>query len=173
MKIEWQTTLIQRYPLFFRKPTELSEVEVAALDEEIHDDGPVDAWGIECGDGWFGILDGLISQFEQHIQVLKANGVPKKQWPRCRQIKEKFGELRFHYSNAARLPDSFHAAVEAAERASAITCERCGNPGELRRSGYFQVICADCFNRPSEPSELFDTTAHFEKLAKLLASRSD
>lgn len=77
MKIEWQTTLIQRYPLFFRKPTELSEVEVAALDEEIHDDGPVDAWGIECGDGWFGILDGLISQFEQHIQVLKANGVGK------------------------------------------------------------------------------------------------
>ena len=61
---------------------------------------------------------------------------------RVHQIKEKFGTLRYYYwpssdDASPDLLDAMDAITDDAERASAITCERCGQPGVLQRTQYW------------------------------------
>lgn len=44
------------------------------------------------------------------------------------QVKEKFGTLRFYYTGG---DDEISGMVRMAESLSAVTCESCGNPGEM------------------------------------------
>lgn len=67
------------------------------------------------GPGWSKILDKLYDIKPRSVHVL--------------QVKEKWGGLRFYIGGASR---EFHDAIEAAEKESYLTCERCGNPGKLR-----------------------------------------
>lgn len=50
--------------------------------------------GFECGDGWFDLIYNLAQDIEA---VARENGLipDSPDWPRCRQVKEKLGSLRF------------------------------------------------------------------------------
>ena len=92
---------------------------------------------IECGAGWFGILDNLLTSIEA---ILKDS----QDTFELQQIKEKFGTLRFYadFSN-----DKISDLIHEAECLSRTTCEKCGSPeGKLQKTtGYWYfTICNQC-----------------------------
>ena len=93
-------------------------------------------WGFECGDGW----EPLIRALSQEVETIIV-AMPEKERKkfRVKQVKEKFGTLRFYMGIAH---DGIHAAIEKAEAASAVTCESCGKPGCSRNNGgWISVLC--------------------------------
>lgn len=65
------------------------------------------------------------------------------------QIKEKFGTLHYYCTPSGETNpaqwETFDDITGEAERASAIICERCGEPGVLhRRILWFKTLCASC-----------------------------
>jgi len=54
------------------------------------------------------------------------------------QIKEKFGTLRFYYHGGDDMVDGM---VRMAESMSGVTCETCGNPGQMRNGGWVRTLC--------------------------------
>jgi len=93
------------------------------------------AWGFDCGDGWYPIINALSAVLEG----LKAGAVAD-------QVKEKCGTLRFYVSGEMRDADwsTIYGAVRVAEMLSAVTCEGCGKPGTLRGKGWAKTLCDDC-----------------------------
>jgi hypothetical protein len=88
------------------------------------------------GPGWAPILDDLFVKLF-HIG-----------WDgNIQQIKEKFGDLRLYLgcnlTNSVAI-DIFDDLVEAAEARSSRFCERCGEPGRHRGSGWILTLCASC-----------------------------
>jgi hypothetical protein len=97
-------------------------------------------WGFECGDGWYNILNALMSNIQHHIdwKNKKEEVVPQVTLD---QVKEKFGTLRFYYTGG---DDYIRGLVSMAESMSAITCESCGNPGNQTHGGWIKTICTPC-----------------------------
>lgn len=83
--------------------------------------------GIDCGEGWDGIIDELFSK------IVKTD-------PECylTQIKEKFGRLRVYTGSTS---DEVYDLIDAAESMSEITCETCGKPGVLNSERYLKTAC--------------------------------
>jgi hypothetical protein len=104
-------------------------------------------WGFECGDGWFQILDSLMSNIQSHIDWNNKNfekGYTQyKQVPQVTldQVKEKFGTLRFYYTGG---DDYISGLVSMAESMSAVTCESCGYPGKQTQGGWIKTNCKPC-----------------------------
>ena len=100
-----------------------------------------DGWGrwISVDAGWYP----LVVATDRRLTELDANYV-------VQQIKEKFGTLRYYCAPngddpAPELLDAFDAITDDAERASAITCERCGEPGVPQRTRYWaKTLCSVC-----------------------------
>lgn len=92
-------------------------------------------WGFECGDGWEPLIRALSVEVEAIIAAL-----PKRQRANTKatQVKEKFGTLRFYLSGGN---DAIYAAIERAEKVSAVTCEECGCAGKIRSGGWIRVLC--------------------------------
>jgi hypothetical protein len=92
-------------------------------------------WGFECGDGW----EPLIRKLSQEVEAIIV-AMPEKERKkfRVKQVKEKFGTLRFYMGVAH---DAIHAAIERAEQESAVTCEACGAAGKTRNNGWISVLC--------------------------------
>jgi len=59
-------------------------------------------------------------------------------WPTIGQIKEKYGTLRFYADHTTTAEDNY---IEFAESMSGVTCEVCGNPGEIRRGSWIVTRC--------------------------------
>ena len=112
-------------------------------------------WGFECGDGWFNILDQLMSNIQHHIDWNNKNF--EKGYTQYKQVsqvtldqvKEKFGTLRFYYTGG---DDEISGMVRMAESISGVTCEECGNPGKCRGSGWFYTAC-DAHTKPEHLTE--------------------
>jgi hypothetical protein len=92
--------------------------------------------GLSCmargfpGDGWFAILDAV-----SEVLTLDAasGGYPLEP---ARQVKEKFGTLRFYVEASPR----GRGALDLAEEMSARVCEETGRQGRLGRlSGYYMT----------------------------------
>ncbi|MRR56618.1 MAG: hypothetical protein EG824_00145 [Deltaproteobacteria bacterium] len=166
MKLELQSSLFQSYPNFFRRPRRVhgNNVNMELV-------GPLDYWGIECGDGWYPLVDGLSRQFEAHISQLILQKVSKRYWPRAQQIKEKFGGLAISIRRAKPLPEELMQAMAQAEAASWTICEACGQPGILRREGYLSVLCDVCFALPAQ-DDGFDFAGYRNQIQALLDCRS-
>ena len=116
-------------------------------------------WGFECGDGWFNILDQLMSNIQHHIdwnlrqrQIAvdynsKAAPESMRKVPELvpqvtlDQVKEKFGTLRFYYTGGDNYIDGM---VRMAESMSGVICEGCGNVGERRDGGWVHTYCTPC-----------------------------
>jgi hypothetical protein len=88
---------------------------------------------IACYPGWLNLLDGLCHELQPY---LVANpGVPQVV---VRQVKEKFGGLRFYITGG----DEFcRVAVLAAQEASLTVCEVCGQLGVLVGERCVSVRC--------------------------------
>ena len=104
-------------------------------------------WGFECGDGWFKILDSLMSNIQHYTDWNNDNfakGYKQyKQVPQVTldQVKEKFGTLRFYYTGG----DAYISGmVSLAESLTAVTCESCGNVGKTRGGGWVHTYCEPC-----------------------------
>jgi hypothetical protein len=100
-----------------------------------------DGWGrwINLDAGWYP----LVIATDQRLAEIDAQYV-------VHQIKEKFGTLRYYCASSnddlgSELLDAFDVITDDAERASAITCERCGEPGVLHRTRYWaKTLCNSC-----------------------------
>lgn len=146
MQAQLQTELFLHYPKFFRPPGKclidpdvISELENSLLDDMT----PFDERGIECGNGWFALIDRLSRACENEIDTLIAQGVHKEGWPRIAQIKEKFGGLRF-YVHGSLSDDLREQIVQAEHVESLYICQRCGALGKLREGRPVRTYCDNC-----------------------------
>ncbi len=116
-------------------------------------------FGLECGDGWFDLIDALCSQLANHYSnAARAwerrlkNATPDEngmvevplvpRLPRAVQVKEKFGGLRFYVDSAT---DEDYACIHMAEAMSYRICETCGNPGENKNDhNWWSTVCDSC-----------------------------
>ncbi|MEX3963340.1 hypothetical protein AB4Y42_14145 [Paraburkholderia sp. EG286B] len=132
MKPELDAKLRADYPLIF------STERIADPDDS--DEPPVPspfaAWGFECSDGWYDLLDALCMKLQQATK----NGAPQVV---VSQVKEKFGRLRFYASGPS---DEQTGMIELAEAMSARLCERCGNRGTLIQTGWMRTRCPEHAN---------------------------
>jgi len=90
----------------------------------------------ECRDGWFALLWDLSVKLEAEIAAMDD----KQKLPFTKQVKEKFGTLRFYMS---AYTDNISAAIKEAEGISSITCEICGEPGILRGERWTYTLCEE------------------------------
>lgn len=96
------------------------------------------AFGFECGDGWFDLLDTLCGQ----LANLKPADGPDDPLPlTALQVKEKYGTLRFYLGACS---DEALALVDLAEAMSARICESCGNRGRTRGTTWLKTLCDPC-----------------------------
>jgi hypothetical protein len=88
---------------------------------------------IACYPGWLELLDGLCQSIANHLG--ENPDVPVVV---VRQIKEKFGGLRFYYQGG---DEWCRAAVDEAQEASLSICEVCGRQGRLVGARWVSVRC--------------------------------
>lgn len=89
-------------------------------------------WGLDCGNGWYKIIDELSEKLEPYHVVAS-------------QVKEKFGSLRFYLESVPLESfEEIYAHVDKAGIKSSKVCETCGSPGSIRGEGWFKCICDDC-----------------------------
>jgi hypothetical protein len=98
VKKELEGLLYQRYPALFVEMT-LSPQETGMC------------WGIACGDGWYELIDTLCKTIQFGIEQGYTPPVS------IRQVKEKFGTLRFHTRGGN---EWVRGAVEMARTFSAL-----------------------------------------------------
>jgi hypothetical protein len=128
MRQELDDLLCQRYPEIFR-------------DRHGDDTETAMCRGFCCGDGWFGIVDRLCAGISREVQ---AGTIPPVV---ARQVKEKFGSLRFRIRGGhLRGQGETLRLIEAAEKEATGTCEDCGQPSELMevRARGWVVQCSNC-----------------------------
>ena len=132
MDQELEAILFKKYPHIFKQKDDGKGV--TCLD-----------WGIECGDGWFRLLDELCNSIQQYIDRVRRYEDGKKIRPEqveAIQVKEKFGTLRF-YTNGA-CPE-IEGMIFMAECMSAKTCESCGSITRVSQTkGWISTLCEDC-----------------------------
>lgn len=150
MTPELQEKLFSKYPrIFGRKDLDVNQTCMCM--------------GIDCGDGWYSILDVLCSQIQNHLdwqngegkytrraekkQVSEPDGSeqddvasePKVHQVQADQVKEKFGTLRFYSIGGA---DYTQGLIDMAEGLSSRTCEVCGAPGRQTVDGrWILTLC--------------------------------
>lgn len=116
------------------------------------------AFGFECGDGWFGIVHGLCRDLATVYLELDPES---RESFYVTQVKEKHGTLNFNTTPVPFRPGEtavlrpagqwtepwtggdMEALIDAAEHASASTCEECGEAAMLLRRGYWlKTLCS-------------------------------
>ena len=100
---------------------------------------------IECGDGWYNIIDVLCSNIQHHIKyknigLSEEDEIESLQFT-AEQIKEKFGGLRFYGYNS---DDEISAMISIAESLSVRTCEYCGDKATIQTKGWVKNLCDKC-----------------------------
>lgn len=95
---------------------------------------------IECGDGWFEIINSMCSLIESYISNLP---IELRDQVFAEQIKQKFGSLRVYFSKNLSYIDG---VIDMSEKQSLFICENCGLYGKITSSnGWFRVLCNLCF----------------------------
>jgi len=87
-------------------------------------------------DGWIPIVQKLIEDINKISENLDIEVV---------DIKEKFGTLRFYTDGCSS--KEIDELIMQAEIESSITCDLCGQPGELRKGGWLRTLCDKCHNK--------------------------
>ena len=143
------------------------------LVERLHKDYPdlckkADDGDFGVGDGWFNIIDTLCSlmsskvdRIRRELERLKIKDQALTHYtehqlhealeelPVIKQVKEKFGALRFYVDGVT---DEHRAYIDFAESLSMRTCEECGAPGTPRNAGWTKTLC-DKHHREREAGE--------------------
>lgn len=122
------------------------------------------AWGIECGDGWYPIIDSLCSVIKNTVENVKqrwSDKVPDLLFDvRAAQVKEKYGSMRFYIdididtredlddrlkTDLRRSMESIHGAVWMAESMTYRFCENCGKMGSIDYGQmWLRCECEEC-----------------------------
>ena len=122
MNKKLEQELFDKYPkIFIEKDLPMSETCMC--------------WGIDCGNGWFNLLDLLCSSLQWDTDKNDREQVV------ATQVKEKFGTLRFYTHGT----DEYQRGMIAlAENMSGKTCDVCGQPGETKGRMWVSTLCEPC-----------------------------
>lgn len=100
-------------------------------------------FGMECGDGWYKLLDDCMNKIQYFCDVCSKEG--EEVQVVADQIKEKFGTLRFYISSYCSNDiqnDIIDDIVAEAERQSEHICEETGEMGSVcKRGGWLKCLC--------------------------------
>lgn len=99
---------------------------------------PYELFGIECGKGWYTLLQPILNYIETYNRDKR-----EQEQIVIQQIKSKWGELRVYVSfETPELAKLIHAAEDEASR----TCELCGATTDVGflQTGWLTVICREC-----------------------------
>lgn len=134
MKWELQEKLINRYPKIFSRYIELMDTDTSSGWIE-----PI-VFGIECGSGWYWLLDNLFECIQGYIENNKHIGIPQVV---ATQIKEKYGGLRFYYNGG---DEYIEGMCIFAEDLSYKICEICGSTKDVKiiDESWIRVRCKEC-----------------------------
>lgn len=92
---------------------------------------PIAFYGLQCGSGWYELIDNLCSDLEEIDPEVKAH-----------QVKEKFGGLRFYTGGTT---EEALDRIQQAANESTKTCEYCGAPCSRDNSGgWIRTLCDPC-----------------------------
>lgn len=138
MSPEKEKALAEKYPRIFKF---------------LHDENASPRWsivyGIECGDGWYDIVDVLCSNIQSYVdrynESLKdfAKEGTEPLFVEAHQVKQKFAGLRF-YTNEVH--DEISGMIRVAESMSYRICENCGNKGGRKSTGgWIFTKCDPCW----------------------------
>ena len=99
--------------------------------------------GFAVGEGWWPILKALCANIQSHIDWKNEQRDKYQRGEGCpqvvvRQIKEKFGGLRFYYDGG---DETVSGMVRMAETWADSSCEKCGKPGHRRSGGWIRTLC--------------------------------
>jgi len=123
MKAELEIALFKKYPEIF-----------AGKDKSIMES--LIPFGLECGSGWYRIIDTLCRLIQHYVQDHPDNSVEAV------QVKEKFGSLRFYINGG---DDYVDGLITFAEAMSYMTCEQCGSTdGVTQTKGWVYTLCRQC-----------------------------
>jgi len=129
MDIEKQNLLKEEFPLLYR---------IMFARDEGQPFHCIQAFGMECGNGWFELIYDLSSKLEEIIASLPED---QQEHYHVVQVKEKFGGLRFYLSAET---DEMEDYISEAENMSYHICEECGEPGECNTEGWLITLCDKC-----------------------------
>lgn len=156
MRADLENKLVLKYPEVFRDVR--GDPRKTAM-----------AWGLEVGDGWYGIIDCLCSQFVSRLRHAqgeldyllgkegqRVSGVlvdrqrieqqmakvqeELEKVPVAEQVKEKFGSLRFY---AKTHSSEQRVMIDMATAMSERVCEECGGVGMKYSIGWMRTLCEE------------------------------
>jgi hypothetical protein len=138
MKKELALQLKSKYPNVFRTMYVMPEEKQTPFH-------CIQAFGIECGDGWYDLVDQLSAKVEAEILKLPEEA---REHIFLNQVKSKFAGLRYYMSSGT---DVIWNLISEAEQASFRICEECGAPGEERvDSHWYFTQCDKCWTEREE-----------------------
>ena len=103
-------------------------------------------WGIDCGSGWYGIIDRLCKDIMYLVEDERSMN-PDFRCPQFSQIKEKFGLLRIYIDQYEDRETSQYVLgmIRHAETASAFVCDGCGTTvGVTTEGSWIGSVCSEC-----------------------------
>jgi len=126
MTPELQNKLVNDYPEFFKGIGKTPQESCLAF-------------GLECDDGWYSIIETCCSLIKHHYKNKKEIDF------QFLQVKEKFGTLRLYCQGG---DDFVSGVVDMAEALSSCVCEVTGNPGKLHvRNMWYKTLCENEANK--------------------------
>ena len=157
MKRELDSQLCEKYPLIFKDRN--ADMRTTAM-----------CWGLECGDGWYNIIDVLCGLLTSDYRQAKSRydsikdkvGQVANEWSKkivtqeqIDEAKAKLDEETLKVPVAVQVKEKFgglrfyvQAATDAhykyitfAESMSYRTCEECGAPGKTYTDGWHTTLC--------------------------------
>ena len=145
MKLELEQQLVNTYPKIFSEYG--GDPKQTCM-----------AFGFECGDGWYNIIDILCGEIDHYCDWYNDLFPHLKIQVVAEQVKEKYGSLRFYsrYTFAENLEDHDYEKVTKcmkyidgmitmAESFSERTCEQCGGASVLDKNMPFpRSMCDAC-----------------------------
>jgi hypothetical protein len=93
--------------------------------------------GFAVGPGWWPIIESLCGNIQHYLNSTNKDSEVVPQIV-VRQIKEKFGGLRFYYDGG---DDTIDGMVRMAEAWASNVCEECSKPGKSRKGGWIKTLC--------------------------------
>lgn len=135
MRKELEELLLAKYPILFKGRLDRNSC--------MHR-------GIECGDGWFNLIDLASKEIEEEISSLTKED--QEQF-RYSQIKEKFGILVIYLE---KYTDALSNIVSKYTSLSCETCMHCGKhsgPTPFKASkinNYIMTLCNSCYKKEKE-----------------------
>ena len=157
MRRELDEALCAKYPLIFKDRN--ADMRTTAM-----------CWGLECGDGWYNIIDtlcGLLTSEYRHAESRYESikdKVNQPQWEGSKKIvtqemideaKAKLDEETLRVPVAVQVKEKFgglrfyvqaatdkhYSYISFAESMSYRTCEECGAPGKTYTDGWHMTLC--------------------------------